>query len=481
MIPQIRKVGMLLILLFVALFAKLNAIQVLQASSLANDPRNTRAAVRDFSKARGPIQTADGAVLAQSVPSGDAFERQRQYPEKELFGHITGYFSFTYGADGVERTFNDELAGRDLPVKKLSDVLADRTRTGTVTVSLRKSVQQVARDALGNRKGAVVAMDPTTGAVLAMWSFPSYDPNPLAGHNQRDVAAAWQTLNADAAKPLLPRSYRSRYFPGSTFKVVTATAAVERRPDLVGKGYPVLRSLTLPRTTKQLRNFGGSSCGGTLPVLLQKSCNTGMAAVGLDLGAEALSAEARDFGFNDRPPLDLPAPARSVFPDPGAFDRNEPLLAFASIGQGDVSATPLQMAVVASAIANRGVALQPQVMAQIRDSEGEVLRTAQPKTWRTVTTPEVADAVKAMMVSVVSSGTGTRAQIPGITVAGKTGTAQTVGNSSHAWFIGFAPAEAPRVAVAVIVEQQPGLGDTVTGGKVAAPIAQAVMRAVLGL
>jgi penicillin-binding protein A len=478
---QIRRMGIVMIALFVALFAKLNVIQVLQADSLANDTRNTRAAVRDFSKPRGAIQAADGTVLAQSVPSNDAFERQRQYPEGALFGHVTGYFSFTYGSEGIERAYNDELAGRDLPIRQLGDVLSDRTRTGTVTLHLTKAVQQVARDALGDRKGAVVALDPTTGAVRALWSFPSYDPAPLAGHNQQQVAEAWKALNADEGRPLLPRTYRSRYFPGSTFKVVTATAAVERKPDLAQKTYPSLSALDLPRTDRDLKNFGGSTCGGVLPALLQRSCNTGFAALGLDMGAEAMAAEAGDFGFGSRPPVDMPAPAVSVFQKAETFDRNEPLLAFASIGQGDVSATPLQMALVASGIANRGVIMKPRLAAHIRDSEGEIVRNIDPEPWRTVTSPEVADAVKAMMVSVVQSGTGTRARIPGVTVAGKTGTAQTTGNNAHAWFVGFAPAEAPTVAVAVIVEQQPGLGDTVTGGRVAAPIAQAVMKAVLGL
>lgn len=478
MIPQIRKLGIVLMLLFVALFAKLNELQVIKADQLANDPRNTRTAVRDFAKPRGPIQTADGAVLAQSVPVDGGFERLRQYPETDLFGHITGYFSFTYGADGIERTYNDELAGRDLPIRQLGDVLTDRNRTGTVTLTVQKRLQEAARAALGNRRGAVVAVNPTNGDILALWSFPSYDPNPLAAHNQQAVRAAWEGLGADANRPLIPRAFRSRYFPGSTFKVVTAAAAVERKPDLVGKTYPTERELDLPRTDKNLRNFGGGTCGGALPALLQRSCNTGFARLGLDIGAGDLAGEAGDFGFNDQPPLDLPRPARSVFPDPGSFDRNEPLLAYSSIGQGDVSATPLQMALVAAGIANGGKIMQPHLLAEIRDNEGELVRRWEPKVWKQATSPESAAAIAAMMKAVVDGGTGTRARIPGVSVAGKTGTAQTIGDKAHAWFIGFAPVEAPRVAVAVIVESQDGL-DEATGGRVAAPIAQAMMAAVL--
>ena len=479
---QIRRVGVTLTVLFVALFVQLNYLQVVRAHKLANDPRNTRVATRDFSRPRGVIQTADGAVLARSVPVDDEFERVREYPEGELFGHVTGFFSFTFGSSGVERTYKDELAGRDLGLRfdQISDLLVDRTRTGNVTLTLRKSLQQVARDTLGQRKGSVVALDPTTGAVLALWSFPSFDPTPLAGHDQKAVRAAWDQLNADPGKPLLARAYRERYSPGSTFKLVTAAAALERRPELATKDYPVQRDLDLPQTDRNLPNFGGASCGGALPQLLRVSCNTGFGQMGLELGAQALNGEADDFGFNRAPPLDLPATASSQFPAVVDFDRNLPALAQSAIGQRDVAATPLQMALVTAGIANGGVVMRPHVLAEVRDSEGEVVRGYDPEEWIRPVTPEVAAALRDMMVSVVNEGTGRRAALPGVQVAGKTGTAQTVGDNAHAWFVGFAPAEAPKVAVAVIVESQPEVSEA-TGGRVAAPIAQAVMRAALGL
>ncbi|MGH9283112.1 MAG: penicillin-binding transpeptidase domain-containing protein, partial [Acidimicrobiales bacterium] len=311
---QIRRLGLVLLAMFLTLFIKLNDLQVVRADKLANAPGNTRQAVRDFSRERGVIQTADGVVLAQSVEVDDDFERRRQYPEKELFAHVAGWFSFTYGAEGVERTYNADLAGRSLDLKRISDVLSDRVRTGNVTLTMTKALQQVARDALGARTGAVVALDPTDGAVLAMWSYPSFDPGPLAGHDQKAVQAAWAQLQADPARPLLPRAYRRNYAPGSTFKVVTAAAALERRTDLVGRAYPTMRELDLPQTDANLPNFGNGNCGGALPDLLRVSCNTGFAQLGLDMGADALAGEANDFGFNSRPPLDLPAVARSVFP-----------------------------------------------------------------------------------------------------------------------------------------------------------------------
>ena len=479
---QIRRVGISLTVLFVALFVQLNYLQVVRAGKLANDPRNTRVAVRDFSRPRGVIQTADGAVLARSVPVDDEFERVREYPEGDLFGHVTGYFSFTFGSSGVERRYAAELAGRDLDLRleRLSDVLVDRTRTGNVTLTLSRALQQVARDALGDRKGSVVALDPTTGAVLALWSFPSFDPAPLAAHDQATVRATWDQLNADEGKPLLARSYRERYSPGSTFKLVTGAAALERRPDLATKQYPVLRTLDLPQTDRNLPNFGNGSCGGALPDLLRVSCNTGFGQLGLEMGAEALNAEADDFGFNQTPPLDLPATASSQFPAVVDFDRNLPALAQSAIGQRDVTATPLQMALVTAGIANGGVIMKPHVLGEIRDSEGELVRGYDPEPWIRPVTADVAGALRDMMVSVVNEGTGRRAALPGVQVAGKTGTAQTVGDNAHAWFVGFAPAEAPRVAVAVIVESQPEVSEA-TGGRVAAPIAQAVMRAALGL
>jgi peptidoglycan glycosyltransferase len=481
---QIRRVGIVLVLLFLALFAQLNYLQVFHANALSNDPRNTRKAVRDFSEPRGDIVSADGAVLATSVPTNDSFKRLRQYPKEtaELFAHITGYFSFTFGSEGVERTYNDELAGRtdQLRLDRIGDLLLDRKRTANVTLTLNRNVQQVARDALGPRKGAVVALDPKTGAVLALWSFPSFDPNPLSAHDQKAAQAARNLYSGSKDRPLLPRAYRDSYFPGSTFKVVTAATGLQTGQVGVDQpAYPVLSELDLPQTNRNLRNFGGEQCGGPLREALRVSCNTAFAQLGLDLGAQKMSDGANAFGFGQRPPLDLPAVAKSTFPDASDFAHDLPALAQSAIGQRDVSATPLEMALVAAGIANRGVIMKPHVLREVRDTDGNVLRSAKPETWLTAVRPEIADQVRDLMIEVVNNGTATRAQIPGIQVAAKTGTAQTGRDTAHAWLVAFAPAEAPRVAVAVIVEDQPGVGEA-TGGRVAAPIAQAVMRAVLG-
>ena len=477
---QIRRLGVVMIVLFSALFIQLNYLQVIEANDLNNHPANSRAVVRDFVQPRGVIQTSDGAVVAQSVASDDAFKLQRQYPLGPLFAHVTGYFSFTYGSEGVEREYNDALTGKVSQTFNPRDLLVDRDKTANVTLTLSKSLQELATQQLGGRKGSVVALDPRSGAILALVDHPTYDPNDLASHDQDAVRAAWSELNADADRPLLPRTYRERYPPGSSFKVVTTAAGLATGTASPSQpAYPTMRELLLPNAGGQtLQNFGGGTCGGPLPEALRVSCNTAFAQLGLDLGAQKLSAAADAFGFNEVPPIDLPYAAKSFFPPASAFARDLPGLAKSAIGQQDVAATPMQMALVAAGIANNGVIMTPHVLGEVRDTEGAVIQRYEPKTWMTATPPNVAQATRDMMVGVVERGSGTRAQIPGVAVAGKTGTAQTGLDKSHVWFVAFAPAEAPRVAVAVMLEDQPSTTEA-TGGALAAPIAQAVMRAVL--
>ena len=479
---QIRGLGITLMVLFAALFVQVNYLQIFAADRLNKHPANTRAIVRDFSRPRGVIQTSDGVVLARSVPSDDEFERQREYPEGALFAHITGYLSFAFGAEGVERTYNAELVGRDqeTEINKLSDLLVKREHTGDVTLTISKKLQQVATEQLAERKGAVVAINPKTGAILAMADYPSYDPNRLAGHNQAEVRAAWDELNADPDKPLLSRAFRERYPPGSSFKVVTAAAALATGSASVAQPvYPTLSALPLPNSGGQsLANFGGGSCGGNLPEALRVSCNTAFAQLGMDMGADKLAGVAGDFGFRAEPPIDLPFVATSVFPEASAFDRDVPGLAKSAIGQQDVSATPLQMALVAAGIANDGVIMTPHVVAEVRNDEGEVIETAEAEEWKRAVPSSVASQVRDMMVQVVERGTGTAARLPGIQVAGKTGTAQTGLDTNHVWFISFAPANDPQIAVAVMLENLP-VASEATGGGLAAPIARAVIQTAL--
>ncbi len=480
---QIRRLGVAMMVLYGAIFVQLNLVQVLRADDYNAHPANTRAVVRDFNRPRGVIQSADGAVLAQSEPTEGRFEYQRVYPEGPLFSQVTGFFSFTFGNDGVERTYNDHLAGHRIPLRtrNLVDLLLDDVRTANVTLTIPRSVQEAAAAALGERRGAVVAVDTRTGAVLALYSWPTYDPNVLSNNDQAAARAARELLLADENRPLALRAFRERYFPGSTFKVVTAAAGIESgqvsRDQPV---YPPASEYVPPLTTRPIRNYGGGTCGGNLLDIMRVSCNTAFAQMAVDVGADAMTGAAEAFGFNERPPLDLPAVAASRFPDAGFFDQNTPLLAQAGIGQNEVQATPLQLALVAAGIANNGIVMTPHVMAEIRDDQGELVERFQPQPWRQAVPPDAAAVIRDSMIEVVARGTGTGMQLPGMLVAGKTGTAQ-IGSDpprSHAWIMGFAPADAPRVAVAVLVEGAPGVGD-ITGGRVAAPIARAVLEAAL--
>ena len=476
---QIRKLTIVVLLLFTALFGQLTNLQVIQAGKLSKDPRNTRSIVKAFNSERGDIQTADGVVVARSVPTpGEKFERRREYPTGALFGHVTGYFSFAYGSSGVEKTYSDQLSGRDFRFTDFNKAFSASSTANNVTLTLRNDLQTVARDQLKGRHGAAVVLDPRDGSVLAMYGEPSYDPSPLSGFDAKQVQVAWDALQNDPNKSGLPRAYRQTYSPGSTFKVVTSAAVLDKAPALANKTYPVLSSLTLPQTKRPLRNFGGESCGGQLPELLKKSCNTGFAQIGLDMGARKLHDTAAQFGFNTKSALDLPAAATSIFPDASSFDHDLPALAQSAIGQRDVRATPLQMALVAAGVANQGRIMKPHVMKEIRDANGEVITTPAASQWTTATSPEAANTLTQLMIGVVKSGTARSVDLGSTQVAAKTGTAQTVPGQAHAWMIAFAPADAPTVAVAVIVENQPGVGDQ-TGGHTAGPIVKALLQAAL--
>jgi peptidoglycan glycosyltransferase len=479
----IRRVGIGVTVLILLLVGQLTYLQVYDADHLANDPRNIRFQLRDFSKPRGRILTSDDQVLAQSVETKDELKFQRFYPQGALFSQLVGYQSFVFGNTGIEKTYNNELAGRDplLQIRNVSDLLAGKEPIGNVVLSTSAKLQAAARDALGGQHGSVVVMNPKTGAILAMYSNPSYDPQPFASHNSRAVQDYAKVLQANPDKPELARSYRERFPPGSTFKVVTSSVALGTGQFTPASTFPVLTELKLPQTTNTLKNFGGEACGGTLALSFQQSCNTTFGQIGLDLG-NVFVPGMQKFGVGSAPPLDVsPGAAGSIGPPPGSFQQNQPLFAFAGIGQGDVAVTPLQMALNAAAVANNGQILQPHVADRITDNDDNTVKTIDPKPWRTAMTPQVAAAVTTMMVSVVQGGTGTAAQIPGVSVAGKTGTAQVQGAAApHAWFVGFAPAEDPQVVVAVLVEHGGSVGSEATGGRVAAPIAAQMMRMVLG-
>jgi penicillin-binding protein A len=485
---QIRRFATVMLCAFGLLMGNLFYWQVVRADGLADDPRNTRTLIKEYSTERGRIVLAskDGrqeVVLAESVPTDDALKYLRRYPQGRRYGFVTGFYSLVFGRSLAEQTFNELLTGQapEQFADNLVDLISAKDRPGgTLELTLDPEAQQAAERALGEHKGAVVALDPATGAVVALTSFPRFDPNELSGHDTGEMRDAWDRLNASPSKPLLNRSASELYPPGSTFKVITAAAALESGigPD---SPLPNANEYKPPQTSATIRNFGGGSClGGKNPITLaeslQVSCNTVFARLGNQLGTDKLVGAAERFGLNKESPYQLPAVTSQI---PTELD--PPSLAQSAIGQRDVRVSPLQMATIAATVANGGKRMAPFVVSKVRAADGSQVKSFPPKEVEQAVSPDIAAQLRAMMVQVVEKGTGNFAKISGIEVGGKTGTAQRgEGQAPHAWFIGFASNGDRQIAVAVIVEAGGSLGSEATGGHVAAPIAKDVMVAYLG-
>ena len=503
---QIRRLGVTFVVLFAMLFVQVAYVQVFAADRIANQPGNFARQLRsEYQTQRGRILAADGSPLAESVeaPEGAVYRFERRYPQGTLFGHVTGYYSRVYGRSGLEQSMNAYLSGTaaEFTASNLTDLILGRPKVGgSVFTTILPRLQVVAAEALGSQRGAVVAIDPSTGDLLAFWSNPGYDPNRLVEGTNDDMRAAWEELNADPEKPLLSKASQELYLPGSTFKLVTASAALQN-----GYGpeeeWPNPRILDLPTTDDDLENFGGSLCNGgsktvTMAEAFEESCNVTFGEIALELGADRFSAQAFDYGAcptlpPDRTDCDDPAIAFSLpfengrFPEPSYFDQREPALAYSGVGLDNVLMNPLHMALITSAIANGGVMMAPRLVTEVRDAQGrQVSEFGTDELGRPVSTA-TAEAMRQMMVSVVETGTGTAAQISGVTVAGKTGTATNgEGRPPNAWFTAFAPAggtQTPGIVVTVIVLDGGDLGNEATGGRVAAPVAKAVIEAYLGV
>lgn len=482
---QIRRVGFGLLVAFLAVFAQLNYVQIFAADSIAGRPANFRSLIREYGVKRGRILTVDFETIAASRATRGDLKYERTYPGGELYGHITGWYSIVYGTSRIERTFNDQLLGEGgvLSMQDLQDrFLGSGERGDDVRLTIHSGLQEAARDALGDERGSIVALDPQTGEVRAMWSNPSFDPSPLASHVTRDARQYWESLEPESTQsPLLHLATSRGYPPGSTFKVVTTAAALESGRYRPSSTFDDPVELELPLTTETLTNFTKTSClgGGQIDLFkaLTVSCDTTFATIGLEIPDEVREG-AEGFGFNGPIPFDVPTES-STFPD--IADDNAPLRAFAAIGQGDVIATSLQMALVAAGVANGGEVPRPRLVQEVIDPSGGIVERFAPETLGRAMSVETASEVARMMVSVVQdpSGTGAAARIEGTTVAGKTGTAQTgvEGANPHTWFIAFAPANDPKLAIAVIVENGGSFGSEATGGAVAAPIARQVLEA----
>ncbi len=477
----LRRLATLVLVMFVALLGATTWVQYVQADSLNNDPRNVRTLYREFGSPRGPIVVA-GQPIAVSTPVDDPFRYQRAYPQGELYSSVTGFYSIVQRATGLEAAVNDDLTGTadSLFWRRVQDLFTGRQPQGSsVELTIDPVLQQAAHDALGSQRGAVVALDPATGRILALVSTPGFDPNALATHDTKVANDAYQALLSADGDPLVNKAVTTRYPPGSTFKLVTAAAALESGRYAADTSIPAPDVLDLPQSSSQLHNYGNERCSPTgsqtLADALRISCNTAFAQLGLDLGADALRTQAEKFGFDDSS-LQVPVTvSASVFGTPDV-----PHTALSAMGQADVQATPLQMAMISAAIANGGRLMTPYLVQTVRTTDLDVVSDSKPTELSQPVSPNTAATLRDMMIGVVDSGTGTAARIPGVAVAGKTGTAQTTDTAApHAWFTGFAPADQPKVAVAVVVEHGGNLGSEATGGAVAAPIARAVMQAAL--
>jgi peptidoglycan glycosyltransferase len=480
----IRTVAVFFLVLFLALMLNATYYQFWDADDLNQRPENRRVQEAAYSSPRGAI-LVERTPIAESTAVDDQYQYLRTYPTPFLYAPVTGYFSFG-SSSGIEKSQNQVLSGDDprLFIGSLIDLVTNKPAGGgTVQLTLDPAAQRAAYDglaALGDGvEGSVVAIEPSTGKILAMVSLPTFDPNNLATHDFSARDETYQRLEGDEREPLLNRAIQKRLFPGSTFKIVTAAAALESgkydSPDDVVPGGD---SYQLPQTSGEAARITneGRYCpdGLTLRDAMEQSCNTTFARLAVEVGSEAMLRQAERFGFNSDYLEDLDGQVRSAFP----AELTPPEVGQAGFGQFEVQATPLQMAMVAGAIANDGVVMRPYIVDEVQSRDFDAQET-QPEELSEAVSPETARTLTETLVSTVDEGTAEPAQIDGVRVAGKTGTAQrgVEGAPPYGWFVSFAPADDADVAVAVMIEEAPG--QEIAGGRLGGPIAKAVMEAVL--
>ncbi|MEV3855195.1 penicillin-binding protein 2 [Streptomyces sp. NPDC050095] len=485
MTKYIRRASVFCLVLLVALLVNAARVQVFQAPSLDDNSANRRSTIARYDQPRGNI-LVQGKPVTGSKDTGQSLRYERTYTNGPLYSPVTGYASQTYGTTFVESAEDDILSGTDpmlSPIPFWDEISRTQEPGGNAVTTINAAAQQAAYSGLGGKKGAVAAIDPSTGKILALVSAPSYDPGDISGTGS-SATDAWARLNADPDQPMLNRAIRQTYPPGSTFKIVTAAAALENNVvNGVDTPTDTPSPYTLPGTTTQLTNENpNAACeNATLEYALRVSCNTVFANLGVQVGLSDMVKTSENFGFNDTG-LRIPmTAAKSNFDT----DMNKSQLALSSIGQYDTAATPLQMAMVAGAVANGGTVMSPHLVDRTTTSDGDTVTTTGTKTYRQAMSPYTATQLQQMMVDVVTQGTGANAAISGATVGGKTGTAQNGVNNEgvpYAWFISYAQADgasSPQVAVAVVVEDAEANRADISGGGSAAPIARAVMEAVL--
>jgi penicillin-binding protein A len=471
----LRRVAISVLVLFTLLIINVNYIQVVRSDELRTNGSNTRVLAAEYDRERGAI-IVDGEPVALSVATDGRLTYLRNYPQGPLYAAVTGYHSIIFNNAGIERAENDILSGQDprLAFRRLADMFTGRDPAGgDVVLTLDPAVQAAAMAGIEGVTGGVVALDPSTGAVLGMASTPTYDPTLLSSHDPAAIRDYAAQLDAADPDPRSNQATREIYPPGSIFKVIVSAAALQEgyTPETV---IPAPDELTLPNSTRTLENFGGSRCSSSgeqsLIDALTISCNTAFAQLGMDLGEDKIRETAEAFGMDDEDfTVPLPVEGSTV----GEIE-DDAALAQTSIGQRDVRVTTLQAAMIAAAVANDGSLMTPYLVDQVRAPDLSVIDETSPEELSEPVSAEIADQLTEMMLSVVENGSGRSAQIDGVEVAGKTGTAETPDAPDHNWFIGFAPADDPTIAVAVFVKNGGG-----TGGDVSAPIARDVLQAYL--
>jgi peptidoglycan glycosyltransferase len=474
---ELKRVSAAILVMFVALLCSTTTISVLQVDNLRADGRNVRTLYDSYSAERGPILVA-GKPIAESKSVDDQYKFQRVYTDPELYAAITGYFTLNQGTTGVEGSLNDYLSGtaNDQFLAQINAILTGQTPKGAaVELTIDPVVQKAAWDALGGNSGSVIALDPKTGAILAMVSKPSYDPNRLASHRTKDVIAAYDELLADPHDPLINRAISGDlYHPGSVFKLIVASAALDSGRFTPESTFPNPASLQLPLSSSVITNSGGGKCGPgktvSLATALRLSCNIPFAEIGAALGQDTLRDYTKLYGFGSR--LGVPM---TVTPSSIPDELDAPQLMLSSFGQANVRMTPLQVAMVSSGIANGGVVMQPTLIKSIIAPDLTVIQPFQPTVLSTPISAQTSATLVQLMIANVANGAASNGRISGVDVAGKTGTAQNgEGQPLTLWFTGFAPANDPQIAVAVVVENGTSFGNVV-----AAPIARKVIEAVL--
>ncbi|GAA2580106.1 MULTISPECIES: peptidoglycan D,D-transpeptidase FtsI family protein [Streptomyces] len=482
----LRRIAIFCGLLVLTLLIRDNWLQYVQADELKEDEHNRRVAIERYASPRGDIIVDGKAITSHATTEGD-FKYKRTYKDGAMWAPVTGYVSQAYGATQLEAIDDGILTGNDdrLFFRNTLDMITGKKREGgNVVTTLNSDAQKAAYDGLKKQgaKGAVVAIEPSTGKILSMASYPSYDPTVIAGSNEA-AGEAWNKLQKknNPDDPMLNRALREVYPPGSTFKVVTAAAALEHgKYDSADEKTDSPLPWTMPGTTTELENEGNLPCeNATLREALRVSCNTVFGKLGYDLGNDKMLETAKKFGFTEEQFVPVRSNA-SVFSD----DMNDSQVALSSIGQFNTAATPLQMAMVTSAIANNGTLMKPYMVDALQAPNLDTIEKTDPEEMSKPLSADNAQILQSMMETVVEDGTGTNARIDGVTVGGKTGTAQHGENNSknpYAWFISYAKGDdgSSPVAVAVVIEDENAVRDDISGGGLAAPIAKNVMEAVI--